>query len=281
MSRKLIVSDIDGTLLRSDKTISEPTKTYILKLIAEGNPFAIATGRMHAAGKIVTQQLDYDGFLISCNGAVVKHLKTDELIQAIELKPELASQVAAICEKYDAYYHFYGIQDIYASKKAHLAQKYFDGMPNLPEAFQFNIEFIEDMPSTIGKVPIYKIGLYHEVPELFSKIMAEINEVEGLETCKSLETSFDVMAKGVTKATGIEAIRRYYEIDIKDVMAFGDNENDSDMITYAGIGVAMGNATPELKAIADYVTSSNDENGMVYAFEQLLEQEMVNKFLLF
>lgn len=70
--RKLIVSDIDGTLLKSDKHISENTKQRVLKAIEDGHIFAIATGRMHGAGKIITEELDYDGFLISCNGAVVK-----------------------------------------------------------------------------------------------------------------------------------------------------------------------------------------------------------------
>lgn len=84
--KKLIVSDIDGTLLRSDKHVSNTTKDKITQLIGEGHLFAIATGRMHGAGKIITQELDYDGFLISCNGAVVKHLKTGEVIQAIDRK---------------------------------------------------------------------------------------------------------------------------------------------------------------------------------------------------
>ena len=78
------------------------------------------------------------------------------------------------------------------------------------------------------------------------------------------------MAKGVTKATGIEAIRAYYDIPLEHVIAFGDNENDMDMISYAGIGVAMGNAMEELKAAADFVTVTNDEDGLVYALDRLL-----------
>ncbi|HSN65928.1 MAG TPA: HAD-IIB family hydrolase, partial [Fusibacter sp.] len=122
----------------------------------------------------------------------------------------------------------------------------------------------------VGTVPIYNIGLYHEDPATFEAIMTQLKAIEGLETCKSLETSFDVMANGVSKATGIEAIRNHFGIPIEDVIAFGDNENDIDMISYAGVGVAMSNATTELKAIANFVTVSNDEDGLVYALDKLI-----------
>lgn len=268
--KKLIVSDIDGTLLRSDKHVSNTTKDKITQLIGEGHLFAIATGRMHGAGKIITQELDYDGFLISCNGAVVKHLKTGEVIQAIELEPSLAAMVTKVCEKYKAYYHLYDIETIYASANKHLAGMYAKGMAKLPEAYQFTVMFPEHLPPLVGTIPIYKIGLYHEDPATFEAIMTELKVIEGLETCKSLETSFDVMAKGVSKATGIEAIRSHFGIPIEDVIAFGDNENDIDMISYAGVGVAMSNATDELKAVANFVTMSNDEDGLVYALEKLI-----------
>ncbi len=270
--KKLIVSDIDGTLLKSDKTISEPTKKAIFDAIEAGHLFAIATGRMHGAGKTITQKLDYDGFLISCNGAVVKHLKTGEVIQAIELTPKLATQVVSICETYGAYYHLYDIDAIYASRYAHLAKKYTDEMPAQPDAYKFTVMYPESLPKLVGSFPIYKIGLFHENPETFRRLMDELRCIEGLETCKSLETSFDVMAQGVTKATGIEAIRAHYGLPIEDVITFGDNENDVDMICYAGIGVAMSNATEALKSVAKFVTRSNDEDGIVFALEQFLEE---------
>lgn len=268
--KKLIVSDIDGTLLRTDKTISDKTKSKIFELIEAGNIFAIATGRMHGAGRIVTQKLDYDGYLISCNGACVKHLKTGEVIQAIELDKELARKVIDICRKHDAYFHLYDMDVIYAEKREHLAKKYAEGMDKLPESIKFEVRFIEDAIEIAESTSIYKIGLFSENPDTFEAVMKELKELDGIETCKSLTTSFDVMARGVTKATGIEAIRRHYDIPIEDVIAFGDNENDIDMISYAGIGVAMQNGTEELKSVADFVTKSNDEDGLVYAFEMLM-----------
>ncbi len=267
--KKLIISDIDGTLVRDDKTISENTQKAIFKRINEGHEFAIATGRMHGAGRIITRMLDYNGYLISCNGAVVKHLKTGEVIQAIALEPQLVKAVVDICRAHDAYFHLYDIDDIYAEKHMHLAQKYFEGMEKLPEAYRFGVHFVEDVLAV--DIPVYKVGLYSEQAEAFEAVMAEINRLEGVQTCKSLETSFDVMAKGVTKAKGIEAIANHFNIPREHVIAFGDNENDTEMIEYAGIGVAMANATEPLKAVADFITLSNESDGLVYALDRFVK----------
>lgn len=264
---KMIISDIDGTLVKDDKSISENTKKTILNWIASGNPFAIATGRMHGAGRIITQKLDYDGFLISCNGAVVKHLQTGAVIQAIEIPKQAIFQVVAICKKHDAYFHLYNSESIFAEKREHLALKYAQGMDALPPSYRFKVEFLDDVTHIIADTPIYKIGLYSEIPEVFKRVMDEINALGTLETCKSLETSFDCMAKGVSKATGIQALCDHFGLSREHVIAFGDNENDADMIRYSGIGVAMENATDALKKEADYVTLSNEEDGIVFALK--------------
>jgi len=273
MNKKLIVSDIDGTLLRSDKTISNLTQLKIKHYIEEGHGFAIATGRMHPAGKIVTQQLDYDGFLISCNGAVVKHLKTDEVIQAIALEKSMVEEVVNECRKYDAYFHLYTIDTIYAEKEMHLAKIYADDMSLLPDRFKFEVCFMNNLDKIIENNAIYKIGIYSEVAEYFQALKNHFRDYDTIEACVSLETSFDIMAKGVNKATGIKALESYYHIDRENVIAFGDNENDVDMIEYAGIGVAMENATDLLKEKADFVTKKNDEDGIVFALEKFLENK--------
>lgn len=266
---KLIVSDIDGTLLNSAKHITDKTKAKILEMIASGHLFAIATGRMHAAGRTISKEIDYNGFLISCNGAMVKHLKTGELIQAIEVPPAVISKVIEICEAHGAVYFLYSIETIYASAYKHLAKQYYDNMSKLPEDLRFEVVFPENIADLVGKIPVYKVAMAHEDKALFYKTIDAIKAIGNLSAVKSLDSLFDVMAEGVSKATGIEAIRAHYNLPIEDVIAFGDNENDIDMIRYAGVGVAMSNATEELKAVANFITLSNDEDGIVHAIETL------------
>lgn len=269
MGRKLIVSDVDGTLLNSEKHVSEGTREKILSLIEAGHVFAIATGRMHAAGRMVTQELDYDGFLISCNGAVVKHLKTGETLHAVPLPTKAALEIIHLCQETHAYFHLYTPDVIYAESNMSFAKRYAEGMASLPESLRFEVRFVADAAEIAADRPIHKIGLWHDDPEVMRRIEAHIREMGSLETCKSYETSFDVMASGVTKASGIEAIRMHYNLAVQDIIAFGDNENDLDMIRYAGHGVAMANATEVLRTAADYVTLSNDEDGIVHALERM------------
>ncbi|MBS7528558.1 HAD family phosphatase [Fusibacter paucivorans] len=271
--KKLIVSDIDGTLIRSDHKISSRTKTAIEGYIEKGHPFAIATGRMHAAGLIVTQQLDYDGYLISCNGAVVKHLKTGEIIHAVPLSPDDIRVVLKYCRENDVYFHLYDNDVIYAVEEKYLAKRYAELIPTLPEAYRFEVRIMDEeaLDAVIETTPIYKIGLNSEDLPMFEQLKATLRSLGRFETCQSIATSFDVNAKGVNKASGIEALRAHYQIPVEDVIAFGDNENDMDMIAYAGVGVAMGNAVESVKAIADRVAPTNDEDGLVVMLEALMK----------
>jgi Cof subfamily protein (haloacid dehalogenase superfamily) len=272
--KKLIISDIDGTLIRSDHSISGRTTSAINTYMEKGHYFAIATGRMHAAGRIVTQQLDYDGYLISCNGAVVKHLKTGEMIHAVPLKPDDIRTVLKLCRDNDVYFHLYDNDVIYAVEEKYLAKRYAALIPTLPEAYRFEVRILDEraLDAMIDKTPIYKIGLNSEDLPMFEQLKATLRSLGHFETCQSIATSFDVNAKGVNKATGIEALRAYYNVPVEDVIAFGDNENDIDMITYAGVGVAMGNAVDNLKAVADRIALTNDEDGLVITLESLMAE---------
>jgi len=266
--KKLIISDVDGTLLTSNSEVSTTTKLKLFDLMANGHPFAIATGRMHAAGKIITKQLDYDGYLISCNGAVVKHLKTGEVIHAKAIAPDSLRKAIEVCRQYDVYFHLYDNDNIYGNRLAYLSKRYKDKMASLPEAYRFNVEKAENFEAILKK-PIYKMGVYHEDKAVFTSLKEAINALGLFETSQSMAMSFDINGRGVNKAVGIEALRKYFGISVKDVIAFGDNENDIEMIKYAGIGVAMGNATDSLKAVADVVTVDNDSDGIAVALEKL------------
>jgi len=266
--KRLIISDVDGTLLTSNGVISDTTKQKLKALMAKGHPFAIATGRMHAAGKIITKQLDYDGYLISCNGAVVKHLKTGDVIHAKAISQESLRKAIEVCREYDVYFHLYDSDNIYTNRLEHLSKRYHDKMASLPEAYRFNIEVIEDFEDIL-KTPIYKMGVYHEDKAVFTALKSAINALGLFETSQSITTSFDINGYGVNKAVGIEALRQHFDIATKDVIAFGDNENDIEMIKYAGTGVAMGNATDSLKAVADLLTTDHDHEGIVRALELL------------
>jgi hypothetical protein len=266
---KLIASDIDGTLLRSDRTISETTKQALRRWMEKGNVFAIATGRMFEAGRLVTYDFDYDGYLIACNGGVVKHLKTGEILASNAMDKDIVDEILTICKTYDAYVNMYDLSTIYATRNTNLALKFGNMMQALPKAYHFDIKVQPDLRPIAKEIDVYKLGVFSENAETFLALQKVLQSLGGIEACLSMATSLDITAKGVTKATGIEAIRTHYGISIADVIAFGDHENDQDMIRYAGTGVAMGNATDGLKSISDFITLPNDEDGIPYALREL------------
>ena len=272
MQQKLIVTDIDGTLLNSSKQLLPETQETIDLLFEKGHQFALATGRMHAAAKIVGSKLDYDGFLISCNGAVVKHLKTNEKIFEVPLEEDWIIRIVEKCRSYHAYFHLYNEEVIFAEERKHLSQMYADLMPSLPEQVRFEVRFSDDVLEDSKGYAIHKIGVFHEDPQIFQELIAYFEGLDAIDSCKSLDTSFDIMAKGVTKATGVAALSKHLRIPKECIIALGDNENDMAMLAYAGTGVAMGNAEDKVKKVADQVTGSNDETGWADAVTLFLEK---------
>lgn len=101
-------------------------------------------------------------------------------------------------------------------------------------------------------------------------MMNEIMAIEGITCYKSLANSFDVMAEGVSKGDAIAFMNTYYGIAKEETISAGDNENDIEMIKYAGLGVAMDNAVQAAKDAADYVTASNEEDGLVKVIKEFI-----------
>lgn len=268
---KLLVSDIDGTLLNNAKDITEQTRQGIYKLIEKGVKFVIATGRVYPAAKWPYIDLEIDGPLITCNGALVKDTKTGEIIYERPLDMALAKRVSDICARHDVYFHYYTENAIHAEKYDFILKKFAELSKKLPEEKKVPTEVIDSYDAFLDRgETLYKIGVYCDGGESSQKMIEEIMAIEGIACYKSLSNSFDIMAEGVSKADAIAQLNKYYGIKREETIASGDNENDIDMIKYAGLGVAMDNAVDAAKDAADYVTVSNEEDGLLKVIEKFI-----------
>lgn len=239
---KMVVTDLDGTLLRGDKTISEKTKNVLTSLKKKGIPFGIATARPIRSVKNFLPFLSYD-FAIYHNGAVVTD--GDQLCNG------------------------FGIDDVYMVI-CKLLQK-------LPEA-HICVEAEDVMYSSFNSEEIWpgfeyvKTEDFHEViGKIGDKIIIEAGSDE-LDKIKSIipdnlyaEVSEGqvvmIMNRMATKINGIELIASRYGISLSDIVAFGDDYNDICMLEKCGIGVATSNALIEVKQSANYVCASNEDDG--------------------
>ena len=268
---RLVVTDIDGTLLNSEKKITKAMHDGIHEMIDRGIKFVVATGRVFSAGKWPYVDLGIDGPLITCNGALIKDTGTGEIIYSRPLDLVLARKVSEICARHNVYFHYYSETCIHSERYDFIMKQYAELSKVLPESKKVPTEVLAHYNDYLDRgEKLYKIGIYCDDGEASDRLIKEVMGIEGLACYKSLSNSFDVMAEGVSKADAIAQLNAYYNIPREETIASGDNENDIDMIKYAGLGVAMGNAIEAAKAVADYVTTTNDEDGLLKVIQEFI-----------
>lgn len=258
---RLIASDIDGTLLRGDGTMSDRTVTALAAAEDAGILVVLCTGRPPRWMPPIAERTGHKGLAVCANGAVVYDLHTERVIESFPFDVEIARRLAT------------------AIKTA------------LPEA-QMAVERVDGMWREAAFVPLVKTGhtevTFEELllepmvkiiakhPGLTSTELAAAAHEAVLELAELAETTYggssiiEISAIGITKAFGIERLAAEHGIEAADAVAFGDMPNDIPMLTWAGRGIAVANAHPDVLAVADDVTLSNDDDGVAVVIESLL-----------
>lgn len=282
MTIKLIATDIDGTLLRSDNTISPKTKHILIEAQKQGIRLVLASGRsyrklMQYANELKLEK--YGGYLIEVNGTAVYDVTHQKRTRYHELKKADAVKIFNALQPFEV--EIMGLQD----------DSLYDYIPQslmpMKQAYRKAHQLPDDYPWTAGAFEIVfdnRIGYPHqymiqsgeEYPESLNKIAA-IHEAarlqEKLPQIKAaLQDDFwlgltspsylEIMEKGVTKGNALIKLCEQLQIDVSDVIAFGDGENDIDMLEKAGIAVVMENALSAVKASADIICPSNENDGI-------------------
>lgn len=267
--RHLIALDLDGTLLTDKKEISEQTKQTILKAMKAGHIVVIATGRPHRASINYYHSLELDTPMVNFNGALIHHPSDDKWDVLHNPMPiRTAHKIIEAC--YDLNVH-----NILAEVKDNVyLDQYDEDIINIFQSTQ------NDPPFTIGSLKNELKEdptsiLIHPKEENIHEIRAHLDgyHAELIEHRKwgAPLNIIEIVKKGMNKAVGLQKVAYYFNIPEERIIAFGDEDNDLEMIEYAGVGVAMGNAIDELKAVAKHVTGSNEEDGIGVFLEEYLK----------
>lgn len=284
MKIKVIVLDMDGTLLTRQKGISERTLKALIKVQEAGVKVILASGRATSGMKQFGYQLKMDehhGYLISFNGAAVIDCQNDELIYAQAIQKDRAKALLDHLEKFDV------IPMIYSD--THLwVNNVFEGMINAPfkgkEVRQVNIIEYESRGSNLLlseakhladalNFPLFKVLVAADAEYLRKNYEALADPFrDSLNSSFSAPFYYEFTDKNIDKANTMDKVLKQLGIKAEEVMAFGDGHNDATMIQYAGIGIAMGNAEEAVKAIADEITLSNDEDGIALKLEEYFSE---------
>lgn len=269
---KMIGLDLDGTLLTDKKELTERTRKAVSSALEQGVVVLVATGRPWLGVPEELRNFPGMRYALTSNGARIIDTLENRVIEEHLLSPDLAKKALEICGKYDT-----------------LQEVYFDGQGYAPadkmacvEKYHKNPSMCEYMRKT--RIPVKDIfelvekenrGL-DKVQALFadmkerSQAWRELKTDSGLELVGSLKYNIEINAAGVNKGTGLVNLGRLLGIRREEIMACGDGDNDEVMLREAGLGVAMANAEEQVKAAADYVTLSNEEDGVAAAIEKFV-----------
>ncbi|GHJ12376.1 HAD family hydrolase [Micromonospora sp. AKA38] len=261
---RLVASDIDGTLLTDDRTLSPRTARVLARIAAAGTPVVLVTGRPIRWLKLVYDQLAAPLPAICANGAVVYDPAADEVLRADPLAPELLAEVARRLRAEVPGVSF--AVEIVDSRQMRHESHY----PLRWDADADAIRAVES-PEELLAAPAVKLLVRagEQDPDVFVRVVAGALEGLAEATHSSYSGLIEVSAAGVTKAAGLAWYAARLGIDERDVLAFGDMPNDVPMLTWAGRSVAVANAHPAVREIADEVTGANTEDGVAAYLEKV------------
>lgn len=268
---KMIGLDLDGTLLNSDKVLTENTKRVLSEAIARGVVVLPATGRPLSG--LPKEVLEFPGirYALTANGARVIDMQEDRIIYENLVPYETAEKLLDIMGKYDTilevYYDGVGFSSESMLNRVHE----FFRSPAMAHYVKTTRRPVPDVRKmfTEGKRSSDKVQAIFLNDEDKLKAWTEIvDTIPNIEITGALENNIEVNAAGVSKGKTLVNLGALLGIEREEIMACGDGANDIDMIIEAGLGVAMENAVLCVKEAADVITSSNDEEGVAKAIEK-------------
>ena len=265
---KMLVLDIDGTIFRKDFTATDRVKNTLKKLVRDGIKVVLCTGRMYAATKSIAQELGLCTPVICYQGGLVRNFyENDDVLLENNMDTELARDVIKELKKRNIFFNFYINDVLMVEHDSYLVQQYVDAR---------NIEYkivgsCEDMDLT-GLNKILAIDDDVKLIENLQKEMAEKYK-DKLYVIRSTPRFCEFSSTEATKGNAVRFLADKWGIKKEEIMACGDQDNDIEMLLAAGIKVAMGNATDDLKKIADYVTETVDNDGVPCAVSKFIGEQ--------
>ncbi|MET9557880.1 HAD family hydrolase [Streptomyces sp. NPDC006645] len=263
---KLVATDLDGTLLGEDHTVSARTRDALAAATAAGAAHIIVTGRAVPWTRGILDDLGYDGLAVCGQGAQVYHAGEHRLLTSVTLDRQVA--VVAL-SKIEAEV---GPLALAASRDG------LDGDVLVGPGYQVQEGPLPslrlDDRTEMWTQPINKVYIQH--PELSDDELAKVaRETAGgmVAVVMAGPGVVELLPLGLSKATGLSLAARRLGVTAADTIAFGDMPNDIPMFGWARHGVAMANAHEALKAVADEVTASNDDDGIAVVLEKLLQRQ--------
>ncbi|MDD6024726.1 MAG: Cof-type HAD-IIB family hydrolase [Oscillospiraceae bacterium] len=263
MEIRLIALDLDGTLLNSHKEISAENYHALQAAAEQGTLIVPCTGRFYLGMPEQVRQLPFVRYAITVNGAEVYDTCTETALYRAEIQPPEAERVIDVLDTlpviYDCYLEGWG----YMPAELYNRAGEFVSDPHILRMIRELRKPVEDFRGHIRGKSLQKIQMFFRDQTLRMNTWRQLEEgFPELSITSSSPYNIEINAGNATKGAAMLALCGALGIPREQTMAFGDSSNDKTMIEAAGIGVAMGNALPEIREMADFVTDTNDRGGV-------------------
>ena len=268
---KLIALDLDGTLLNSDKQLTQQNAQALACAAARGIEIVPTTGRFFSGMPEVIRSLPYLHYAITINGAAVYDVRCDADIARAEIPLPLAVEIMRYLDTlpviYDCYMNNWG----WMTRAMQLRADAFAPDEHYLRMIRNLRTPVDDLKSYLLETgrDVQKIQLFLTDPALRLTLLRQLGgQFEGLCVSSSVPNNIEINSTDANKGEALRKLAAHLGLDISQTMAIGDGLNDLSMLRAAGVGVAMENACPEAKQAADYVTGSCDESGVAAAIRR-------------
>jgi Cof subfamily protein (haloacid dehalogenase superfamily) len=274
-SRKFFVFDFDGTLLNSEVRISSRTFDALKKLKEKGHTIILCSGRMYASMLFIVDNflpfLKGYAHIVSYNGGYIVNNK-GELLFEKGLEKDVAIDCVEFLRELNVHRHVYINDELISEQDDQEIKDY------SKHSF-VEYKLVDDLVETIknSEHPTLKILGICETSKLNTVQSLAEKKFEGkINIMRSFNTYLDFMPFGVSKGEALKILSKIYNFNVEEVYVFGDSQNDIDMLKISRNSFAMGNAQKEVKEVASYVIPSNDEDGVAFAIEKILSDDLDN-----
>lgn len=288
---KMIAIDLDGTLLNSFGEITPKTKDVLRKAIEKGIKVVLASGRPVSAIENIANEIGSKEYLISGNGALVYDMRENKVVYDKFLTKEQVLEIVDICEENSIYCNVYTETEVIAKSLNYNVLFYHKENAKKPAGKRTSINIVSNLKKYIEDLDESEKFLKMTVCDpnrlIFNGIIRKLRNINSIDVLDVSHMSrktikdgtedvqieyfyTEITNKNVNKWSAIEYLLEKENIKPEEVMAIGDNVNDKEMIENAGLGVVMGNSSPQMKELADIVVSDNNSDGIVEAVEKFI-----------
>ena len=264
----LLAVDLDGTLLNDNYLLTDRNRRALRALTAHGVIVVLVSGRMHQSILPISNQIGLENPIISYNGGMVKHATTQKVLHHSPIPANIATELVEYCETRRLHFNFCLNDRLYIKTRNQWSQLY-------EERTGVMATVLDNLNQLYGETPT-KMQVI-DTPERIKRLLIEFEERFGerLYVTRTQIEYIEFMNPHVSKGRALETLAAQINVPMKLVVALGDGYNDESMMKVAGFRIAMENSVDEIKACADYITETNQNDGVAKAVEQLLLPEAV------